>query len=61
MFDIEIEDVYSEESDRTIIFQNTYKDGKLKSIICIGWYHGEPNTESDKQYAGRLVAEYETE
>lgn len=58
MFDIEIEDVYSEEADRTIIFQNTYKDGKLKSIICIGWYHGEPSIESDKQYAGKLVAEY---
>ena len=58
MYNIEIEDMYCEEADRTIIFQNMYCDGKLKSIMCIGWYEGKPDIELDKQYAGNLVAEY---
>lgn len=55
-----IYDVYSSGSDMTFIMQDTVEK-KTQNIIqteVIGFYFGEPDKESTKQYIGSLKAEY---
>ena len=55
-WDIEYEDVYSEESDMTFIMENHYDNGTLKTITCVGWYFGEPSVENDEYYKHKLTS-----
>ncbi len=57
--EVKVEPIYSEKDDMTFIMQNTYEDGCLSSKELLGWYHGEPNENNDREYVGKFKAEYE--
>lgn len=57
--DIKIEPIYSEKDDMTFIMRNTYENGCISSKELLGWYHGEPNENSNSEYVGKFKAEYE--
>lgn len=57
--EVKIEPIYSEKDDMTFIMRNTYEDGYLSSKELLGWYHGEPNEDNDREYVGKFKAEYE--
>ena len=57
--EVKVEPIYSEKDDMTFIMRNTYEDGCLSSKELLGWYHGEPNENNDREYVGKFKAEYE--
>lgn len=59
MMEIKIEPIYSEKDDMTFIMRNTYENDCLSSKELLGWYHGEPNENSNRKYVGKFKAEYE--
>lgn len=58
-----IETGYIPELDRTVIFENTFKDNQFHDIAStkiIGWYFGEPNEEDTKIFGdGSIEAIFE--
>ena len=55
----EIYTAYAEQSDITFIMKDTLDhNGTPYKTEVIGWYYGEPDDESTRQYSGILTAEY---
>lgn len=55
----EVYTAYAAENDITFIMRDTFDMlGDPESTAVIGWYYGEPNEESTRQYAGDLIAYY---
>lgn len=54
-----IETAYAENADITFIMEYIETDnGEPVQTAVIGWYYGEPNEESTRQFAGDLIAYY---
>lgn len=49
---------YAPDSDITFIMCETIEGENAKSIEVIGWYWGEPNSESTEAFIGNLKAEF---
>lgn len=49
--------VYSKEADITFIMEDTYNYGQLVSTEVKGFYYGEPQDKSTKEYYGKLKAD----
>ena len=49
---------YSETDDITVVFLDVSENDTSISTTCVGWYHGEPDDESKRQYIGKLTAVY---
>lgn len=53
----ELYTVYAPSEDITFIMRDTFSlTGDLESTGVIGWYHGEPDEENTRTYAGVLTA-----
>ena len=55
----EITTAYSAEGDMTFILRETTRpNGEPISTEVVGFYYGEPDEESTKNFIGKLKAEY---
>ena len=55
----EIYTAYAEQHDITFIMKDTFdRYGNPYKTEVIGWYYGEPDDESTRQFSGSLIAEY---
>ena len=53
----EVYTVYAVADDITFIMRDTFHfNGDLESMSVIGWYHGEPDDELTRKFAGVLTA-----
>lgn len=56
----ELYGVYAPSWDMTFVMEDTTNSkGELISSECVGWYHGEPDEESNRHFKGKLKAKYD--
>ena len=55
----EIYDCYSPSGDITFIMEDTYKNGEIVSTEVKGFYYGEPDEKSTKDFYGKRKAKFD--